>query len=88
MTYWRVFGHPVPQDIKHSVGRSPPDHKLLVTVPLISWEPCRNYIIQIAVTSESDTHWGSFKLKFGFGLELLYILHLVQFAKIAACCAY
>lgn len=42
--YRRVFGHPVPQDIQHSVGRSPPDHKLLVTIPLISWEPCRKYI--------------------------------------------
>lgn len=49
LIYRRVLGHPVPQDIQHSVGRSPPDDKLLVTVSLIGWEPCRKYITGFSI---------------------------------------
>lgn len=67
--YRGVFGHPVPQDVQHSVGRSPPDHKLLVTISLISWEPCRKrhdqWILHSCFVTNRETGalWGTFKPK-------------------------
>lgn len=39
--YLGVLGDPVPEDVEHAVGGCPPDHKLLVAIPLVRGKDCK-----------------------------------------------